>query len=155
MYIRSMIAICLLIPIFSGCTSELKKPASGKTMLWAFNAPEAEGYSIKLESSNPLPGTPLVAGEEVQLKVSGTYSLTIAKHGRIILVPQDEMNNPVGSGEKQVFQEVNDSQGKFELTQKIKVPKDAKEIRLFIPLVPDGLSRTTGEITIRYPVTVK
>jgi hypothetical protein len=46
---------------------------------WAFNAPEAEGYAIKLTASDPLPGTPLVAGEEVQLMVSGSYSIKVTE----------------------------------------------------------------------------
>jgi hypothetical protein len=129
----------------------LNSLASEKTP-WVFNAPKAEGYSIKLTASDPLPGTPLVAGEEVQIKVSGSYSMSIAKSGFIVLVPQDEKNNQVGSGETQISQAVNSPKGTFELSQTIKVPKGAKEIRLFVPLVPKGLTDTTGEITILYPV---
>jgi hypothetical protein len=65
---------------------------------WAFNAPEAEGYTIKLIASDPLLGTPLVAGEEVQLKVSGSYSMNIARNGTITLGTQDETNNLVVPG---------------------------------------------------------
>lgn len=130
----------------------VKNSFAGELRAWVFNAPEAEGYSIKLKASYPLPGTPLVAGKEVQFKVSGSYTMTIAKHGLIVLVLQDEKNNQVSSGEKQISQEVSNSQGTFALTQKIIVPKNSQEILLFIPLVPDGLKETTGEIIIRYPV---
>jgi len=33
------------------------------------------------------------------------------------------------------------------------VPAGSNEIRLFIPLVPSGISHTSGELVIRYPVT--
>ena len=141
--------------VFALCFSASLNSHGSEKMPWVFNAPEAEGYSIKLTASDPLPGTPLVAGEEIQLKVSGSYSMTIAKNGLIILVPQDEKNNQVGSGEKQISQAVNSPEGTFELLQTIKVPKGAKEIRLFVPLMPEGLKETTGEITIRYPVVKK
>jgi hypothetical protein len=35
----------------------------------------------------------------------------------------------------------------------VTVPTGAKELRLFFPLVPDGSSTTTGEVTIRWPVS--
>lgn len=43
----------------------------------------------------------------------------------------------------------------FTLTDTVTVPKRAKELRLFVPLVPDGLSETSGEVTIRYPIKKK
>lgn len=124
-------------------------------MPWAFNAPAADGYSISLESIEPAPGTPLVRGTDVTITVSVKYTLSVADRGVIILVPQDERNHAIGSGTSQVTQAVTAPSGSLVLKQDIHVPKDAKEIRLFVPLVPDGISTTTGEITVRYPVVKK
>ena len=40
-------------------------------------------------------------------------------------------------------------QGSVTLTDTVTVPKRAKELRLFVPLVPKGLEETNGEVTIR------
>ena len=124
-------------------------------MPWVFNAPAADGYSITLESIEPAPGTPLVRGSEMSIVASVTYTLRIADHGVVILVPQDEKNHPIGSGAKQVSQAVSAPSGTLVLRQTLTVPRYTKEIRLFIPLVPDGMSNTTGEVTVRYPVVKK
>jgi hypothetical protein len=47
---------------------------------------------------------------------------------------------------------VSSTSGAATLKQRLTIPRDAKEVRLFVPLIPDGLTNTTGEITIRYPV---
>jgi hypothetical protein len=41
------------------------------------------------------------------------------------------------------------------LSESIKVPANAKELRLFVPLVPSGLTNTSGEVTVRYPIKRK
>jgi hypothetical protein len=41
------------------------------------------------------------------------------------------------------------------LTDTIAVPRRAKELRLFIPLVPEGIETTYGEVVIRYPIRKK
>ena len=43
--------------------------------------------------------------------------------------------------------------GSATLTQSFVVPAGSNEVRLFIPLVPSGITHTTGELVIRYPVT--
>lgn len=122
---------------------------------WAFNAPSADGYSIHLTTIDPAPGTPLVRGTVVVVTASVTYTLKIANQGVVVLVPQDEKNRAVANDVKQVTQEVFAPSGSLVLKQTLTVPRDAKEIRLFIPLVPDGIANTTGEITVRYPVVKK
>jgi hypothetical protein len=120
---------------------------------WAFNAPRAEGYSINLESAEPAPGTPLLRGATVPFKVTVTYVLNTAAHGKIVLVFQDESNHAVTGERDQSTVKVLKGSGTFTLTDSIVVPSAANEIQLFIPLVPDGLKTTTGEITLRYPIT--
>jgi len=137
------------------CVSSGNSAGADESLPWVFNAPEAKGYSIKLDAVDPAPGTPLVRGSKVTITVTVTYAMSIAAHGVIILVPQDEGTRPASPGTPQVKQEVSASNGSTTLKQQLVVPKDAKELRVFVPLVPDGLTNTTGEITIRYPIVRK
>ena len=102
-------------------------PAGEDDLPWAFNAPRAEGYSIDLVTVDPAPGTPLVAGATVEFSITVSYSLSAP----------------------------SDPQGSVTLTDTLTVPKRAKELRLFVPLVPSGLEETNGEVTIRYPIKKK
>jgi hypothetical protein len=61
----------------------------------------------------------------------------------------------VDSDVAQVSQEVSSADGMVSLEQTVTIPARAKELRLFIPLVPDGLIQTTGEVTLRYPIVKK
>lgn len=128
-------------------------PAGADELPWAFNAPRAEGYSISLVSVSPAPGTPLVAGSSLNFTVTVSYTLSIAKHGVIVLVFQDEANASAAPGRPQVHHDVRDASGVASLSEQLTVPGTAKELRVFIPIVPDGLVNTTGELTIRYPIT--
>ena len=146
--VRNVIAVGLWVALGSAVSAT----AADGSLPWAFNAPAAEGYSIKLISVEPTPGTPLVRGAKVSFKVSVSYSMVIAKHGKIVLVFQDEKNGPIKSDTSQVSQEVSGPDGVASLQQTVTVPPRAHEVRLFIPLVPDGIANTTGEVTLRYPV---
>jgi hypothetical protein len=120
---------------------------------WAFNAPRAGGYSINLQSAEPAPGTPLLRGATVPFKATVTYALETAAHGKIVLVFQDESNQAVTGEREQSTVEVVKGSGIVTLADSIVVPSGSNELQLFIPLVPDGLKATTGEITLRYPIT--
>lgn len=120
---------------------------------WAFNAPRAEGYTIDLDSAEPPPGTPLLRGASVPFKVAVNYLLDVAPHGTVILVFQDESNKVVTDEREQTTVEVEKGNGTVTLADEVVVPSDANELRLFIPIVPDGITTTTGEITLRYPIT--
>ena len=146
--VRNVIAVGLSVALGSAVSAT----AADGSLPWAFNAPAAEGYSIKLVSVEPTPGTPLVRGAKVSFKVSVSYSMAIAKHGKIVLVFQDEKNGPIKSETSQVSQEVSGPDGVASLQQTVTVPPRAHEVRLFIPFVPDGIANTTGEVTLRYPV---
>lgn len=119
---------------------------------WVFNAPRADGYAIDLVDVEPAPGTPLAAGDSVDFLVKVKYSLSIASHGWILLVFEDENNNSATPKRPQVFEKVDSPGGEVTLRERITVPTHAKELRLFVPLRPNGLVRTTGEVTIRYPI---
>lgn len=120
---------------------------------WAFNAPRAEGYSIDLVSAEPPPGTPLLRGAGVAFKVTVKYALDVAPHGAVILVFQDESNQVVTGEREQTTVEVKRGNGTVTLADEVVIPSDANELRLFIPIMPDGITTTTGEITLRYPIT--
>ena len=118
-------------------------------MPWAFNGRAAEGYSIRAVSVDPVPGTKLSVGSKITFTVSLSYAMTIASHGRVVLVVEDEQNVLLGP---QSSRDVSGASGTLSLQQTIAVPSNAKEVRLFIPLVPDGLTTTYGEVTLRYPI---
>ena len=148
MRLRNIIALGLSVALGSAVIAV----AAAGSLPWAFNAPAADGYSIKLISVEPTPGTPLVCGAKISFKISVSYSMTIAKRGKIVLVFQDEKNESVKSDTSQVTQEVTGTDGVASLEQTVVVPPRAQELRVFIPLVPDGIANTTGEVTLRYPV---
>jgi hypothetical protein len=122
-------------------------------MPWAFVNGSAKGYSIKLESASPAPGTPITVGQTVELKVAVSYQLSISDKGSILLVIQDETDKNLLTDKKQPGQTVDRGKGTATLTQSFVVPAGSNEVRLFIPLVPSGITHTTGELVIRYPVT--
>ena len=129
---------------------------AGDDLPWAFNGIPAEGYAIELVSVDPAPGTPLLAGTSVDFKVTANYSMSLAKTGAIVLVFQDEKDRSAKPDGAQVVQAaVSEPEGSVTLTDTVVVPKRGRELRLFVPLIPDGLNETSGEVTIRYPIKNK
>jgi hypothetical protein len=121
-------------------------------MPWTFVNGSAKGYSIKLESASPTPGTPITVGQAVEFKIAVLYQLSIADKGGILMVVQDETDKNLLSDKKQPTQSVDRGKGAVTLTGSLVVPAGSDEVRLFIPLVPSGISHTSGELVIRYPV---
>jgi hypothetical protein len=112
----------------------------------------AKGYSIALVSASPAPGTIVGVGQTVEFKVTVSYKLSVADKGSILLVVQGETNKNLLGDRKQQSQSVGRGKGTVTLTDSFVVPEGGKEVRLFIPLVPEGLQNTSGELVIRYPV---
>jgi hypothetical protein len=142
---RILLALALGAPGSSAIAEERPMP-------WAFVNGSAEGYSVKLESVDPEPGTPLRVGQSVEFKVTVSYILSIKDSGTIILVVQDEANKNLLGDKPQPLQSVNRGKGTTTLDATLTVPSGSKEVRLFIPLVPTGLSNTSGELLVRYPI---
>ena len=140
-----------LVATLGACSVTPRAPEAGAPP-WTFNAPAASGYSIALVTADPRPGTPLVAGTVVDFKVTVSYTLSISTHGRIALVFQDEKDGSVKSNDPRAYFEVNDSANVASLANRVTVPSSAKELRVFVPITPEGVKRTTGEVTIRYPI---
>jgi len=122
-------------------------------MPWAFVNGSANGYSIKLESASPTPGTRVTVGQTVEFKITASYRLSIADNGAILMIVQDETDKNLLADKKQPSQPVNRGKGTVTLTGSLVVPAGSNEVRLFIPLVPGGISHTSGELVVRYPVT--
>jgi hypothetical protein len=122
-------------------------------MPWAFVNGSAKGYAIKLVSASPAPGTPVTVGQTVEFKITASYQLSIADNGAILMIVQDETDKNLLADRKQPSQSVNRGKGAVTLTGSLVVPAGSNEVRLFIPLVPSGISHTSGELVIRYPVT--
>jgi hypothetical protein len=120
---------------------------------WSFVNGSAKGYSIQLVSASPVPGTKMAVGQTVEFKVTVSYQLSIADKGSIVLVVQDENNKNLLAGKPQQSQSVVRGKGSITLTESFVVPAGSDEVRLFIPLVPQGLEQTDGELVLRYPVS--
>jgi hypothetical protein len=119
---------------------------------WAFQNGEAQGYSLEPVSADPAPGTHVCAGTERKFVVSVSYALTISKEGKVVLVFQDEANVPIeGASPSQVSQKVREGRGTVTLSETITIPR-AKEVRLFVPLIPAGMQQTDGELVLRFPI---
>jgi hypothetical protein len=71
----------------------------------------AKGYSIKLESASPAPGTPVTIGQTVEFKITVAYQLSVANKGSILLVVQDETNRNLLGDRKQQSQSVKRGKG--------------------------------------------
>ncbi len=78
--------------------------------------------------------------------------MSVSKSGKITLVFRDENNGRVIPNDPRAYVEVNDSANVASLANVVTVPSDAKELRVFVPIIPEGLKHTTGEVTIRYPI---
>jgi hypothetical protein len=122
---------------------------------WSYNGQAMDGYSITLDSITPAPGTPLMAGSEVTITASVTYKMTIATRGVVGLFLMDDQYRSVGTDDKQVFKQVSTASGSEVLNRTLSVPGDIRELHILIPIVPQGLTRTSGEINVRYPVVKK
>jgi len=124
-------------------------------MPWAFNTERGQGYAIDLVSADPAPGTPLLRGSSVTVKIEARYTMSVAKEGGIFLIIQDDKSNKVDARVDPEKVAATDAGGTVTLSATFaEIPK-AKEIRIFVPLFPKGLNEETGEIVLRYPVVKK
>lgn len=146
MRIRALFALIVLA--FASLAKSVDAP-----MPWAFVNGSANGYSIKLESASPAAGTPITVGQTVEFKIRVSYQLSIADKGSILFLVQDETDKNLLTDKKQQSPSVDRGKGTVTLTQSLVVPAGSNEVRLFIPLVPSGITHTSGELVIRYPVT--
>ena len=67
MGIRIALAVVLLSCAFLAHSADTPMP-------WAFVNGSAKGYSIKLESATPTPGTPVTVGQTVEFEFTVSYA---------------------------------------------------------------------------------
>jgi hypothetical protein len=144
--------IRVLFGVFLGVFGSLANGAD-TALPWSFVNGSAKGYSIQLVSAFPAPGTKVAVGQTVEFKINVSYQLSIADKGSIVLVMQDENNKNLLTERPQQSQSVDRGKGTITLTQSFVVPAGSREVRLFVPLVPQGIVRTDGELVLRYPVS--
>src|ERR1700728_2374587 len=109
----------MLIPVLMGfvLVAFASVANSAETpMPWTFVNGSAKGYSIKLESASPAPGTAITVGQTVELKVAVSYQLSISDKGSILLVIQDETDKNLLADKKQPGQSVDRGKGSATLT---------------------------------------
>jgi hypothetical protein len=143
-----VLALAVALVIFRGTV----KAADPGEMPWSFVNGAAEGYSVQLVSAVPAPGTQIFPGQTLEFNITIAYQLSIADTGSVVLVVQDEQNKNLLGTQPQRTQAVQRGQGNVTLTQKLVVPADTSEVRLFIPLAPKDMVHTSGELVLRYPV---
>jgi len=141
-----------LFGVFLGVFASLANAADA-ALPWSFVNGSAKGYSIHLVSAFPAPGTKVAVGQTLEFKVTVSYQLSIADKGSIVLVIQDENNKNLLAEKPQQRQSVDRGKGTISLTESFLVPTGGTEVRLFIPLVPQGIKHTDGELVLRYPVS--
>jgi len=131
----------------------LPAAAAAAALPWSFVNGSAKGYSIQLLSADPAPGTAVEIGQTVEFKVTVSYELAIADKGVVVFVVQDENDKSLSPGNRQQSQSVARGNGTLSIKESFVVPSGVEEIRLFVPLVPNGLQHTDGELVLRYPVS--
>jgi hypothetical protein len=143
---RQIVALALALLLAAALGAEEELP-------WAFRSGSAEGYSIEPVAAEPPPGTALCAGSEHRFWVKVRYELAVRDTGKIVLVFQADGTEPIARDDKpQTIAEIKKGTGEVEISERLIVPKNAKELWLYVPIVPEAYERTSGELVIRYPI---
>ncbi len=145
--VRQLSSLVLVAVALAGAAGAAKKEG----LPWAFRGEPGKGYQVDFVNVDPEPGTPLEPGSHLKVRVALKYSLKVAEHGVIVMLFEDENDHPL-KDVAQVTQRVERGDGELTMTGELTVPSGVKEVRVFVPIVPDGVQNTSGELTIRYPV---
>jgi len=94
----------------------------------------------------------LIVGQHVAVSVTVAYKLAATDKGKIALVVEKSDDSYVTPEHKQIQKEVTRGSGELTLTDEFDVPSGTNLIRLFVPIVPDGYTDTSGEVVVEYPV---
>jgi hypothetical protein len=114
------------------------------------------GYSIELIEAQPKPDSVLAPGSAVDIQVKVKYSMTASQRGLVVLVLQDSAGGAVtdASG-KQPSSKVEGPSGSAVLSARIIVPARGDLLHVFVPVLPDGASKTQGEVRYSYRIAAK
>jgi hypothetical protein len=147
---RRVATLCLplALALFSACAGSggARPPAGVRTVGWD------HGYSVSYVDVVPRPRSELAAGERVVFSVTVGYRLARAARGEVSLVFQDAAGGSLTGTRRQVSAQVARGEGQVTLTDTITIPVGVRTVHLFIPLVPEGMNVTSGELLIAYPV---
>ena len=105
------------------------------------------GSTVSIVEISPSVGIPLSPGQNVELRVKASYSLT-SESGTLGLVVQDANNVPLAQTVNVVLQ----GRGTEEVSVSFVVP-ETKAVHVFTPLSAQGQSATTTVSSRAYKVT--
>jgi len=146
----------LFVHLAEGASESPTPPAHPPTTQvapWAFKNGSADGYSVDLVNITPAPGMYLASGKMTEFKVELKYTLTAAPRGTVTLVLENEKSQALKPAGDQVSQSVAGPSGTLSLSDFVVIPADAAELRVYIPLAPEGAPMgVRGMIGVRYPI---
>ena len=112
---------------------------------------QGDGCSVSYVEAVPKPGAKLPTGVGLEFRVRVRYTLSAADGGRILLVFQDGRGAPLVQGE-QAQVHLESGSGEAALTGSVVIPTGTKRVKLFVPMMPEGVAQTTAAIMIQYAV---
>ena len=135
------LTVGLSLPLVLACAPSFVKNVGGGV-----------GYSIFYVEAVPKPGTALVGGQTTAFSVTVRYHLDVAQRGHISMVFEDQDDRILLPGRSQVMQAVARGSGRTTVADTVQIPEGTRYVHLFVPIVPDGMVHTSGEVLITYPV---
>ena len=113
----------------------------------------ASSDSIVLLEAAPHPGSPLVAGRQVEIAVTAKYNLQTADSGTVVLVVQNEQHSPVVvKDQDQAQKDVPRGMGEVTLTSVVPVKAQFKSVEVYIALISGNKKSTNVTTHFEYPV---
>jgi hypothetical protein len=119
------------------------------------NVGVGDGYEIAYIRATPAPGSTLTLNDLVRFDITVKYALVVADKGEIRMIFQNQDDALVFPGQIQVSADVVKGSGEVTLSQDIRIPKGISELRLYVPIRPAGLRKTSGELLLTYPIKNK
>jgi len=110
----------------------------------------APDYSVSFVSADPEPGSVVTPGQTVSLTITVKYFLQARSTGRVFLIFENEANHVVDPQHHQASQDVGKGSGQVTVSDSITLPTNLRELHVFVPLVPDGMTHTSGELMLIY-----
>ena len=140
-------AALLLLALVGCATAGTVRPSAGVRTVGG-----DPGYSVAYVGATPKPRSILAPGQTVAFNVTVEYRLESAQRGTLGLVIQDETGRSLTPERKQVSQQVERGAGRITFSDTVIVPPGVRGVQLFIPLFPELMNSSTGELVILYRV---
>lgn len=110
------------------------------------------GYAVEYLEAIPSPGTPVVQGSVVKFRVKVRYLLATTERGRLQIQFADQNGQPLLEGNEAAIEIGRTGWTTAELSKEVTIPAERWDLVLHVYVIPEGESRPTGELRIRYPV---